>query len=144
MAKFTLRPDNSSCFFPLKTHTTRSHSHPHSPFIKTSFQRFHFHFSSSPKLTHRIIVRSTHQNVKESETVSKIHIEKEEEEDKFSAKWPPWKNLPLRYKLIATTSLAFVICNMDKVVTFYKIALILFLYWIDLNWIGRRWTWVLQ
>ncbi|KAI3852411.1 hypothetical protein MKW92_018401 [Papaver armeniacum] len=30
-------------------------------------------------------------------------------------KWPPWKDLPLRYKLIGTTSLAFVICNMDKV-----------------------------
>ncbi|WOL13531.1 putative anion transporter 6, chloroplastic [Canna indica] len=30
-------------------------------------------------------------------------------------KWPPWKNLPLRYKLIGTTSLAFVVCNMDKV-----------------------------
>ncbi|XP_031109487.1 probable anion transporter 6, chloroplastic isoform X2 [Ipomoea triloba] len=29
--------------------------------------------------------------------------------------WPPWKNLPQRYKLIGTTALAFVICNMDKV-----------------------------
>ncbi|TXG61906.1 hypothetical protein EZV62_013269 [Acer yangbiense] len=29
--------------------------------------------------------------------------------------WPPWKNIPERYKLIGTTSLAFVICNMDKV-----------------------------
>ncbi|XP_031383520.1 probable anion transporter 6, chloroplastic isoform X2 [Punica granatum] len=33
----------------------------------------------------------------------------------FDGKWPPWKNLPQRYKLIGTTSLAFVICNMDKV-----------------------------
>jgi len=33
----------------------------------------------------------------------------------FDWKWPPWKNIPLRYKLIGTTSLAFVICNMDKV-----------------------------
>ncbi|KAJ8559930.1 hypothetical protein K7X08_003988 [Anisodus acutangulus] len=33
----------------------------------------------------------------------------------FEWKWPPWKNLPQRYKLIGTTSLAFVICNMDKV-----------------------------
>lgn len=38
-----------------------------------------------------------------------------EEEEGFEWKWPPWKNLPLRYKLIGTTSLAFVICNMDKV-----------------------------
>lgn len=29
--------------------------------------------------------------------------------------WSPWKNIPQRYKLIGTTSLAFVICNMDKV-----------------------------
>lgn len=29
--------------------------------------------------------------------------------------WPPWKNIPERYKVIGTTSLAFVICNMDKV-----------------------------
>ncbi|XP_073132301.1 probable anion transporter 6, chloroplastic [Henckelia pumila] len=29
--------------------------------------------------------------------------------------WPPWQNLPQRYKLIGTTSLAFVVCNMDKV-----------------------------
>ncbi|CAI9100900.1 OLC1v1038090C1 [Oldenlandia corymbosa var. corymbosa] len=29
--------------------------------------------------------------------------------------WPPWKSIPQRYKLIGTTALAFVICNMDKV-----------------------------
>ncbi|KAF9662832.1 hypothetical protein SADUNF_Sadunf18G0095200 [Salix dunnii] len=33
----------------------------------------------------------------------------------FYRKWPPWKNIPHRYKLIGSTSLAFVICNMDKV-----------------------------
>lgn len=37
------------------------------------------------------------------------------EEVEFTWNWPPWKNLPERYKLIGTTSLAFVICNMDKV-----------------------------
>lgn len=37
------------------------------------------------------------------------------EEVGFDWKWPPWKDLPQRYKLIGTTSLAFVICNMDKV-----------------------------
>uniref|UniRef100_J3N005 Major facilitator superfamily (MFS) profile domain-containing protein n=2 Tax=Oryza brachyantha TaxID=4533 RepID=J3N005_ORYBR len=30
-------------------------------------------------------------------------------------KWPPWEGLAERYKLISATSLAFVICNMDKV-----------------------------
>ncbi|KAI4376701.1 hypothetical protein MLD38_014435 [Melastoma candidum] len=33
----------------------------------------------------------------------------------FDGKWPPWKELPSRYKVIGATSLAFVICNMDKV-----------------------------
>ncbi|KAJ4950700.1 hypothetical protein NE237_027532 [Protea cynaroides] len=33
----------------------------------------------------------------------------------FHWKWPPWKDLPQRYTLIGTSSLAFVICNMDKV-----------------------------
>ncbi|KAJ0031019.1 hypothetical protein Pint_13828 [Pistacia integerrima] len=33
----------------------------------------------------------------------------------FESNWPPWKDIPQRYKLIGTTSLAFVICNMDKV-----------------------------
>ncbi|KAJ6804111.1 putative anion transporter 6, chloroplastic isoform X1 [Iris pallida] len=47
--------------------------------------------------------------------------EEEEEEVKvvdhegFTWRWPPWKDLPMRYRLIGTTSLAFVICNMDKV-----------------------------
>ncbi|XP_020100833.1 probable anion transporter 6, chloroplastic [Ananas comosus] len=36
-------------------------------------------------------------------------------EYKYELKWPPWEGLPERYKLIGTTSLAFVICNMDKV-----------------------------
>jgi MFS transporter, ACS family, solute carrier family 17 (sodium-dependent inorganic phosphate cotransporter), other len=30
-------------------------------------------------------------------------------------RWPPWDGLAERYKLIGATSLAFVICNMDKV-----------------------------
>ncbi|XP_022946154.1 probable anion transporter 6, chloroplastic isoform X1 [Cucurbita moschata] len=33
----------------------------------------------------------------------------------FDSNWPPWKNVPDRYKMIGTTALAFVICNMDKV-----------------------------
>ncbi|XP_038891039.1 probable anion transporter 6, chloroplastic [Benincasa hispida] len=33
----------------------------------------------------------------------------------FDSNWPPWRNVPDRYKLIGTTALAFVICNMDKV-----------------------------
>jgi len=30
-------------------------------------------------------------------------------------RWPSWEGLPERYKLIGATSLAFAICNMDKV-----------------------------
>jgi ACS family sodium-dependent inorganic phosphate cotransporter len=30
-------------------------------------------------------------------------------------RWPPWEGLPERYRLMGATSLAFVICNMDKV-----------------------------
>lgn len=41
--------------------------------------------------------------------------EMEKQHETLSWNWPPWKNLPQRYKLIGTTSLAFVICNMDKV-----------------------------
>ncbi|KAI3422814.1 MFS domain-containing protein [Psidium guajava] len=41
--------------------------------------------------------------------------EREEGEVGFDWRWPPWKSMPQRYKLIGTTSLAFVICNMDKV-----------------------------
>ncbi|RLN33750.1 putative anion transporter 5, chloroplastic isoform X1 [Panicum miliaceum] len=33
----------------------------------------------------------------------------------WELRWPPWEGLPERYKLIGATSLAFVICNMDKV-----------------------------
>ncbi|KHN47115.1 Putative anion transporter 6, chloroplastic [Glycine soja] len=41
--------------------------------------------------------------------------EVEKQHETLSWNWPPWKNLPQRYKLIGTTSLAFIICNMDKV-----------------------------
>ncbi|URE23717.1 anion transporter 6, chloroplastic-like [Musa troglodytarum] len=53
-----------------------------------------------------------------------IEVEQEEAEGRGGSderyegsewKWPPWKHLPQRYKLIGTTSLAFVVCNMDKV-----------------------------
>ncbi|KAL7134608.1 hypothetical protein ABFS83_11G038900 [Erythranthe nasuta] len=42
-------------------------------------------------------------------------IGSDDEELGFNWDWPPWENLPPRYKLIGTTSLAFVVCNMDKV-----------------------------
>ncbi|KAK1291779.1 hypothetical protein QJS10_CPB17g02428 [Acorus calamus] len=39
----------------------------------------------------------------------------EEVNDGLDLQWPPWKDLPHRYKVIGATSLAFVVCNMDKV-----------------------------
>lgn len=46
--------------------------------------------------------------------IDEIDKVEEEEEEEETGKW--WlKGLPKRYKLIGATSLAFVICNMDKV-----------------------------
>lgn len=80
---------------------------------------------------------STQQNVKESERSAEVltGLRVDEVEQKppvsdselpsgaqsgsavgFDGHWPPWKNLPQRYKLIGATSLAFVVCNMDKVI----------------------------
>jgi ACS family sodium-dependent inorganic phosphate cotransporter len=126
MTIFTLKPHNKSCFFPQPQRTHKTHSHSQNPFIKTSFQRFNFHFTPS-KLIHRqrtIVLCSTQQDIKENHnkvSKTKANVLPDHEEDVeqqlegFSVNWPPWKNLPLRYKLIGTTSLAFVICNMDKV-----------------------------
>lgn len=46
---------------------------------------------------------------------NELEVRKDGKDVGFRWDWPPWKNLPQRYKLIGTTSLAFVICNMDKV-----------------------------
>ncbi|ERN14304.1 hypothetical protein AMTRI_Chr13g90530 [Amborella trichopoda] len=58
---------------------------------------------------------------RDSEEFQATYLSSKNEDEKSSFegldvwKWPPWKNLPKRYKLIGATSLAFVICNMDKV-----------------------------
>lgn len=48
-----------------------------------------------------------------AKALTDLQVEKQHEN--LSGNWPPWKNLPQRYKIIGTTSLAFIICNMDKV-----------------------------
>lgn len=121
MAKFMLRPDYNSCFFP-QTHRTPLQSHSHTPFIKTPFPRFHFNLTPRPRPRprHRVVlVCCAQKNVKETQRVSKAKAKAltDLRVEDVSGKWPPWKNLPQRYKLIGTTSLAFVICNMDKVLT---------------------------
>ncbi|KAL2338440.1 hypothetical protein Fmac_012886 [Flemingia macrophylla] len=110
MARLALKPGNS-CFFSC------------TPSIRTtSFQRFHFHLSPSHlKLRLRTAAK---QNVNETPTVpgakakaiTDLQVEDVEKPHvNLSGNWPPWQNLPQRYKIIGTTSLAFIICNMDKV-----------------------------
>jgi len=129
MSIITLKPPNSksSCFF-TQPQTQNQRTNSHNPFNKTTFQRFHFHFTSSKlihRTRHRKILCNTQQDIKETHNkLSKTKInalsdldDDVELEQHLSGNWPSWKNLPLRYKLIGTTSLAFVICNMDKVLS---------------------------
>lgn len=120
MAKFTVRADhNLFC---------QSHYNPcQSSIFNTSVSRRHFHvFPSRPRL--KFVVPCSikeKENVKDSEKVTvpvlkgiqvdELGDEISSEKVGFNWTWPPWKNLPQRYKIIGTTSLAFVICNMDKV-----------------------------
>ncbi|XP_028760765.1 probable anion transporter 6, chloroplastic isoform X1 [Neltuma alba] len=124
MAKVTPRIDNL-CFLS------------NNRVCKTSIQRFQLHrLPAKHRLRFRILSGSQ-QNVEDSERVAAkvlTGLRVDELEQKASVldserpsgaqnvspltsdgRWPPWKNLPQRYKLIGTTSLAFIICNMDKV-----------------------------
>lgn len=120
MAKFTVRPDhNLFC----QSHYNLCQS----SIFNTSVSRRHFHvFPSRPRL--KFVVPCSikeKENVKDSEKVTvpvlkgiqvdELGDEISSEKVGFNWTWPPWKNLPQRYKIIGTTSLAFVICNMDKV-----------------------------
>ncbi|KAI8565659.1 hypothetical protein RHMOL_Rhmol03G0277600 [Rhododendron molle] len=120
MAKFTVRADHNLF--------RQSHYNPcQSSIFNTSVSRRHFHvFPSRPRL--KFVVPCSikeKENVKDSEKVTvpvlkgirvdELGDEISSEKVGFNWTWPPWKNLPQRYKIIGTTSLAFVICNMDKV-----------------------------
>ncbi|KAF7838812.1 putative anion transporter 6, chloroplastic isoform X1 [Senna tora] len=123
MAKFTLRADHL-CF---PSHNT---------VCKISVKGFQLHRLPSKQHLRFRNLWSTQRNVKEREGIAKVlsglRIDEVEQKGPVSdserpsgaqsgssmgsdGHWPPWKNLPQRYKLIGTTSLAFVICNMDKV-----------------------------
>ncbi|XP_039043135.1 probable anion transporter 6, chloroplastic isoform X2 [Hibiscus syriacus] len=132
MAKFTTRLDNI-CFLPHNASTSQS-----SIFLsRTSRKNLHLELiPSKHRLNFKVLC-----NIKEKENVKDerekagassgglVNGVRVEELDKkaglgresasreagFDLVWPPWKNIPQRYKLIGTTSLAFVICNMDKV-----------------------------
>lgn len=136
MAKFTLRAENLGFFLPNNTDTVTQR-----PVFKASVLKLR-HLHSFPS-RHRYEFRACcsikeKENVKESDRVAGVHtglrVNESEQagsegetgsgEVGFDSNWPPWKNIPDRYKLIGTTSLAFVICNMDKVFMYFLIFLI--------------------
>ncbi|OMO73174.1 Major facilitator superfamily [Corchorus capsularis] len=131
MAKFTLRLDNNFCFLSRNTNYPSQSS----IFLNNS-SRKNLQLQLSPS-EHRLNFKALcsikeKENVKDekervgSGLVNGVRVEELDgkaglgqesgsREVGFELDWPPWKNIPQRYKLIGTTSLAFVICNMDKV-----------------------------
>ncbi|KAI3711719.1 hypothetical protein L1987_70264 [Smallanthus sonchifolius] len=102
---------------------------PHHKFSHPSNNRFLKPSPSSPPLLNsRGVISRVCCSIKEKENIAEnkriapivtgIRVGDELGIEKLgfeNLSWPPWKNVPQRYKLIGTTSLAFVICNMDKV-----------------------------
>lgn len=126
MAKFTLNPDTKICYYPAYTtqkasifRTSIKSQNWNGLPINPSLKRFKVSCSIKEKETEnaeekRRILKGLKVNDELEEKVSLLEAEIGEKVVGFV--WnPPWKNLPQRYKLIGTTSLAFIICNMDKV-----------------------------
>ncbi|XP_039024324.1 LOW QUALITY PROTEIN: probable anion transporter 6, chloroplastic [Hibiscus syriacus] len=131
MANFTSRLDNF-CFLPHNPSTSQS-----SFFSRTSRKNIHLELiHSKHRLSFKVLCSiKEKENVKDErekvgagsgglvngvrvEELDKKRVmgrESSSREAGFDLGWPQWKNIPQRYKLIGTTSLAFVICNMDKV-----------------------------
>ncbi|KAJ8767845.1 hypothetical protein K2173_020785 [Erythroxylum novogranatense] len=123
MANLSLKSDNFCTLSP----TTSSHP----SIFSCNSRKFHFLrlLPHERCLQYRVSCGiKEKENVKESEIVPKVltglrvdelkqksSITETELRNGFDWNWPPWRNIPERYKLIGTTSLAFVICNMDKV-----------------------------
>lgn len=139
MAKLTLRAESSCLFSP----TTSSQSQP-SSFVSSFRRRRLLCFPPKHNLEFRVFCSiKEKESIKEAKRVNGVPVDKvqragsDSEGDSglesgsgevgFDWDWPPWKNIPRRYKLIGTTSLAFVICNMDKVVLALLLTLLLFL-----------------
>lgn len=125
MAKFSIRPHYNP-FLPHPTNPHSSNFHSVSPTCLNS----HPHLL---RLSLRVCCSiKEKENVKGNEEIPPVlsglrldeserigSISKSESDlssgNGIDSNWPPWKNVPERYKLIGTTALAFVICNMDKV-----------------------------
>ncbi|EOY31229.1 Phosphate transporter 4,5 isoform 2 [Theobroma cacao] len=129
MAKFTSRLDYNLGFLSHNTYTSQG-----SIFLKnTSRKNLHLQLSPSKhRLNFKVLCSiKEKENVKDERDragrlVNGVRVEELDSkagfgresgsrEVGFDLDWPPWKNIPRRYTLIGTTSLAFVICNMDKV-----------------------------
>jgi len=120
MARLTLRPHNHFFSSPIYAHKQ--------PFL--SVYTIFPHHHQNPLIKSRVkCSASGTERVRESKKLPpKDPIEDPKPqlpipevlstETGFEQNWPPWKNIPQRYKLIGATSLAFVICNMDKVSRF--------------------------
>lgn len=135
MAKFTTRLDNNFCVLSHKTSTSQSSI----LLSRTSRKNLQLQLSPSKHLLDFKVLCSIKEKenvkgeiekvgggassgglvngvrVEELDRKAGLGRENASKEAGFDLVWPPWKNIPQRYKLIGTTSLAFVICNMDKV-----------------------------
>ncbi|RWR91031.1 putative anion transporter 6, chloroplastic isoform X1 [Cinnamomum micranthum f. kanehirae] len=130
---FSIRPFSSS-----RSYHPRSSSFPRNSQMSTSRNPFllfpsnqtsRFRISSSIKGKGEVSDKETNKIPTGLRTDRDLQIESVDERNPslskekvsidsyegFEWKWPPWKHLPYRYKIISATSLAFVVCNMDKV-----------------------------
>lgn len=122
MARLPLRPDNHFFASPhihtrkqpfLSVYNITNRFTHHNPLIKSRVKCSASgteRVRESKKLPPKIPIKESPPQLPNSEVVTT--------ETGFEQNWPPWKNIPQRYKLIGATSLAFVICNMDKVFVF--------------------------
>eukprot|EP00268_Persea_americana_P053582 TRINITY_DN6078_c0_g2_i1.p1 TRINITY_DN6078_c0_g2~~TRINITY_DN6078_c0_g2_i1.p1 ORF type:complete len:544 (-),score=88.55 TRINITY_DN6078_c0_g2_i1:281-1912(-) len=125
---FSIRPFSSprSSSFPRNSQISTSRN----PFLLfPSNQTSRFRISSSIKGKGEVSDKETNKIPTGLRTDRDLQLESVEERNPsfskekesidsyegFEWKWPPWKHLPYRYKIIGATSLAFVVCNMDKV-----------------------------
>ncbi|KAF2317126.1 hypothetical protein GH714_012014 [Hevea brasiliensis] len=128
MANFALKA-HGCCFL---SHTTNTHT----SFLNVKPQNLHL-FPSKRSLKFRVVCSvKEKENVEKSERVSDVitglQVDGLEQRSSttdpglqsgnaggsrevgFDLNCPPWNNIPQRYKLIGTTSLAFVICNWTR------------------------------
>ncbi|KAJ4910817.1 hypothetical protein Rs2_05438 [Raphanus sativus] len=123
MARLSLRPNNHIFSSPI-----HAHNHPFLSSLYTITPRSFPHHTPLKSSRVKCSASGT-ERVRESKKLPKSPIKEDlpnpeasdsssdalSRETGIEQNWPPWKNIPERYKLIGATSLAFVICNMDKV-----------------------------